>query len=550
MTPPTTNMSGLRPLQLPLMVEKWRKQEEEAEAAAATASIVDGDTADDDGAPTYYHDVRQNLPTAEPTPSELASPLTPTFSTRGYLRYSSSMSSFELSTPASCEGSPSSPTQALQTTCIRTLENVKEEEPFEDDRFDNLVLDELSCDDVSEHFDLYDCLCDEPCMHRDSDLVRSATSFFSRSGDVEYDLGCISDGDSPFSQRLPRRKHRDTSTPPFVGLSHRIGSRLPSFARWKSPRKSSVVNSPEMVAAEHRSVSRAASSRSSSVSRSNRRLPDRSTDPALPPTPALSYFGSCDSITCPGPLDVEQADQILSSIRRDRAQATTPLLPPLMTRTSADHETAQPSPLQSPKIASRYEEEPHSPLVLSPPLSTRPSISSFSQIIPSGELPPIPAPDAWSDLLGHANFTILPVPYKPESSTLSSLRELRADWETARVNYTKHLVRTGEHYGLTSKTYAYTEQKWADTDRAWRRFHDETVDALVASGQATSSDKFDEGIITAVPIIDGEGKFPERGDEDIVGPMVREAAMTLAGGSDRRRPSFWRNLTDLVGLRK
>jgi hypothetical protein len=247
---------------------------------------------------------------------------------------------------------------------------------------------------------------------------------------------------------------------------------------------------------------------------------------------------------------MEQANHVLSSIQRDRAQATTPLLPPLMTGISADHGVTQPSPLQSPTIASPYEEEPQSPLILSPPLSTRPSISSFRQIMTSGELPSIPAPDAWSDLLGHANFTITPAPYKPEAPSLSSLRELRADWETARVNYTKHLVRTGEHYGLTSKTYAYTEQKWADTDRAWRRFHDETVNVLVASGQATSCDKFDESIITTVPIMDGEGKFPERGDEDIVGPMVREATMSPTTGSDRRRPSFWRNFTDRVGLRK
>jgi hypothetical protein len=249
-------------------------------------------------------------------------------------------------------------------------------------------------------------------------------------------------------------------------------------------------------------------------------------------------------------LDVAQADYVLSSIQRERAQATTPLLPPLMTSNSADHLSAQPSPLQSPTIASPLDEEPQSPLVLSPPLSTRPSISSFRQIKASGELPPIPIPDAWSDLLGHANFTILPVPYKPDTVSLSSLRELRADWETARVNYTKHLVRTGEHYGLTSKTYAYTEAKWAETDRAWRGYHDEIANTVVANGELPSCDRFDESVITAVPIMDSEGKFPERGDEDIVGPMVREATMTLIPGTDRKRPGFWRNLTDRVGLRK
>jgi hypothetical protein len=249
-------------------------------------------------------------------------------------------------------------------------------------------------------------------------------------------------------------------------------------------------------------------------------------------------------------LDVEQADYVLSSIQRERTQATTPLLPPMMTSNFADHMAAQPSPLQSPTIASPLEEEPQSPLVLSPPLSTRPSISSFHQFMASGELPLIPPPDAWSDLLGHANFTILPAPYKPETACLASLRDHRADWETARVNYTKHLVRTGEHYGLTSKTYTYTEEKWAEIDRSWRRFHDETANTVVASGETTSCHKFDDGVIITVPVMDGEGKFPERGDEDIVGPMVREATMTLMTGTDRKRPSFWRNLTDRVNLRK
>ncbi|KAJ8124370.1 hypothetical protein O1611_g9270 [Lasiodiplodia mahajangana] len=168
-----------------------------------------------------------------------------------------------------------------------------------------------------------------------------------------------------------------------------------------------------------------------------------------------------------------------------------------------------------------------------------------------GEVPPIPEQDAWSDRLGHANFTIIPVPYKPAVATVSSLHELRADWEAARVNYTKHLVRTGEHYSLTSKTYELTEQKWAEVDGTWRRNLEEVMAVISARGEAIDFDKFDENIITTVPIMDGEGKFPERGDEDIVGPMVREATMTSPTGSERRRrPSFWRNLTDRVGLRK
>ncbi|KAI1736408.1 hypothetical protein F4680DRAFT_451955 [Xylaria scruposa] len=547
---------GLRPLRLPLLVERRRKQEEEA---AAIAVMTGCEKFDGDVSSTYNHHynrqypIRQHSLTAtESISSEMTSPVTPTFSARGHLRYSSSVSSFDLALHASCEDLPSSPIQSLQTPSKRILDDV-EEEPFEYDRFNHLVKTvHAAYDDISEHLDLYDCLCDEPCIHRDADMMRTTSNFYSRGRGIEPDFGCFSDGDSPTGRRSSRTKQRNGSLPPFMGLSNRIGSRFPSFARWRSPRKSSVVGSPvSEMGSERRSMSRAASraasSRSSSLSRTNRYLPDRSNEPPLPPTPALSFFESSDSITLPGPLDVEEADSVLSSIQRDRKQATTPLLPPMMTSIPADYAVAQPSPLQSPTVASPLDYEPQSPLILSPPLSTKPSISSFRQIMISTDVPPIPDQDAWSDRLGHANFTISPAPYKPSAATLSSLRELRGDWEMARVNYTKHLVRTGEHYGMTSKTYVFTEEKWAEIDRTWRAFHDEVLDAVVANGEAMGCDRFDESIIT-VPIMDGEGKFPERGDEDIVGPMTREATMSSPTGTERRRPSFWRKLTDRVGL--
>ncbi|KAI1156613.1 hypothetical protein F4825DRAFT_264406 [Nemania diffusa] len=545
---------GLRPLRLPMLVERRRKQEEEAAAVAIMAACE----TDGDGFSTYHYNNRQYQPNHHnalvmtDSISSDTTPATPTYSTRGHLRYSSSMSSFDLALPASCEDFPPSPTQAVQTPCKRILDDV-EEEPFEYDRLNYLRSVHDAYDDIPEHFDLYDCLCDEPCRHRDADIVRTTTNFYARGRKYESDFGFISESDSPTSQRSARTKHRNGSLPPFMGLSYRIGARFPSLTRWRSPRKLSVVSSSVSDrASEHRSMSRAASSRSSSVSRSNRYLPDRSNEPPLSPTPGLSFFESSDSITLPGPLDVEQADYVLSSIQRERAQATTPLLPPMMTSIPADYVAAQPSPLQSPTIASPLEEEPQSPLILSPPLSTRPSISSVRQKLMATEVPPIPDQDAWSDRLGHANYTITPAPYRPVDATLSSLYELRADWETARVNYTKHLVRTGEHYSLTSKTYELTEQKWAEIDGTWRRIIGQVINAIVARGEeAIDFEKLDDNIITTVPIMDGEGKFPERGDEDIVGPMVREATMTSPTGSERRRrPSFWRNLTERVSLRK
>src|SRR5437868_4042508 len=95
---------GLRPLQLPLLVEQRRKQEEEA---AAVALIAAGEMTEGDVTSTCQHQhnwqQRQThqhpLTMADPTSPDVMSPVTPTFSARGHLRYSSSMSSFELATP-------------------------------------------------------------------------------------------------------------------------------------------------------------------------------------------------------------------------------------------------------------------------------------------------------------------------------------------------------------------------------------------------------------------------------------------------------------------
>ena len=58
--------------------------------------------------------------------------------------------------------------------------------------------------------------------------------------------------------------------------------------------------------------------------------------------------------------------------------------------------------------------------------------------------------DEWADKLGHTNFTIYPEPYVPDSFSLDACCQLRAGWDLARVNYTKHLARTREHYGAVS----------------------------------------------------------------------------------------------------
>ncbi|KAI0181711.1 hypothetical protein GGR52DRAFT_52654 [Hypoxylon sp. FL1284] len=530
----------LRPLRLPLLVEsrkmeerRRRRRREEEEAAERDADV----------------DVPYNFYTADSYSSDATSPVTPTFSTRGHLRCSSSMSSFDLATVASSD-SPSSPTQTAQSSGKRALPDVKEE-PIEYEDADSQSESELDYDDVSE---LYQCLCDEPCIHRDSDLVQSASNFYTRGRSVDYDAGFFGEGDFSFSLRSSR-KPRDGAESPFTGLSQRIGSRFPSFTRWKSSKPSSMISSPD-YGFDHRPIlSRATSSRSSSLSAPSRHHPDRSNEHPVPPTPALSRLGSNDSfVPLDGAVDFDEASAVLGSIEHERKLAVTPLLPPMMASASAEHIVAQPSPLESPSVASPrspFGEEMHSTGMLSPPLSARPSTSSLPLVPVSVELPQLPAPDAWSDRLGHANYTIVPKPYKPDTADLYSLRQFRVDWETARVNYAKHLARTGEHYGQTSKTYALTEAKWAETQRAWRNLHDEIAEAVVASGE-TACEQFDEGVCTwtTVPRMDAEGKFPERGDEDIVGPMVRKATMTSIDSMDRKGPGFWRHLAGRVGLKK
>ena len=134
--------SKLRPLQLPLMVEREKLED-------AQLFDLEGD----------YIYTTSVVDTSSP---EGSAPVTPPFS-RGHVRCSNDNSSIDLSTPATSEG-PSSPTQFSQKagTSNWVLPDVQEEplEPqFSDtDSFYNYNSDD--CDDcASDHFDLYNCLC-------------------------------------------------------------------------------------------------------------------------------------------------------------------------------------------------------------------------------------------------------------------------------------------------------------------------------------------------------------------------------------------------------
>ncbi|KAK8038962.1 only proline and serine are matching in the corresponding protein [Apiospora rasikravindrae] len=492
--------SKLRPLQLPLLVERQKQEDAPFDLEGDyiyAASIADVSSPD--------------FPT----------PVTPPFS-RGHVRGSSSSSSFDLSTPATSEG-PSSPTQLSQKagTGNWVLPDVQEE-PLEPQFSDSDSL--YNSDDcASDHFDLYNCLCDEPCIHQDADLVQSATDIYASSGNFDYDVGFLSDSD--FNSTLKSKRKASATQSPVSDFGFDL---RPAFSRTAS-----------------------STSRSSSLSTTSRFPRDRTQELGLPPTstPALSFYESSESVSLPRSTDAEKRSSVGPEIERQRALATTPLLPPYM-NDAPTSSTAAPSPLDSPTIVSSPPLEPESDLDLSPTLSAKASYSSFHRIVLSAELPHIPAPDAWSDRLGHANFTIEPQPYKPSELTLDALRQLKDDWDTARVNYTKHLARTGEHYGTTSKTYAMTEEKWAEIDAAWRLELDELADAVLSTGAASALSNYDRAVLTTLPRMDAEGKFPDRGDEDIVGPMARDEVMIPSAElTDRRAQSFWRNLAGRV-LRK
>jgi len=302
----------------------------------------------------------------------------------------------------------------------------------------------------------------------------------------------------------------------------------------------------------------------------------------MPPTPGLSFYGSTDNLSLttpvPAPIDIEQAN-VRKSIERDRAMATTPLLPPLITNVPPSQpQSVQHSPLESPTVASLPSgglditpSVTSPPLYPSPVLSTKRSISSFRRL-PGGslsapptacasEMPsPIPAlnlleqADPWSDRLGHANYTIIPKPYNPDEASLEALRHLRADWDQARINYTKHLTRTGEHYGSTSNTYALTEAKWAETEREWRDAEDAVLDRVATlaacdESMAAQLRRQDDAPAVVHRVLDAE-KFPHMGDEDIVGPMIRDAVMITSPAEKHTASKFWKSLVGKVSLRK
>lgn len=296
----------------------------------------------------------------------------------------------------------------------------------------------------------------------------------------------------------------------------------------------------------------------------------------LPPSPAQEAMA--DSLHGSFP-ELEEDEEMQDAPPGDQPVATTPLLPPAFVG-HLHEDTPVQSPLQSPSIAatpavlSSHASPIVEPTVAglpSPPLSTKQSLVSIQQrsrantaAAPMAEIPPLQltGTDPWSQILGHANFSIRPEPYMPAAITAESYEEFQEDWRKARGSYAKHLAQTSEHYGPTSKVFKLTVEKWTFIDRSWKAYQTELenlIDLQIKEVKRISDQSQDHqnpalekpAPCAPIPEIDYIcGKFPELGDGDMVAPMevapARAASMSPHGIHSRKR-SLFRFLQDMFG---
>ncbi|KAI9806187.1 MAG: hypothetical protein M1825_006302 [Sarcosagium campestre] len=544
----------LEPLLLPKIVEA-RKSQEHKDADLDIPELSNS-----------FH--TPNSSNSSASTSDFSLPVTPTMPARGHARFpiSSSAISFDLmssSYGSKIQASPPSPSENVEMfhTGMHSLPDVKEESVVgKEDDYD--MLDGTEC--------VHDCSCRRASNSAGRAVMLPGPSM-SMPSPSDYDLDDdFLRGDDAISFRTNAKKRRGGDS--LSGIATRIGNRLPSFSRrWKSRKVSRNIDISRESA-----PSRAGSSRTSSSEHSLRESTD-SRDGPRPLTPAKSTVDADDEIPFPGgKIDVERANN-RDSVATE-GMATTPLLPPLMVpETAPDAQPAIQSPLQSPTIAENLEPLSHanSPAIPqgtpqiggmpSPPMSRKPSATSIphqvvGQLVPASEIPGIKLADPddeWAHKLGHANFDIHPEPYLPDELDAEACKQLRANWDHARCNYTKHLFRTGEHYGVTSKTYKLTEQKWHGIDAQWKSNYDRTC-AQTSDDEKRDPDAAHQmsdeappvAMLTKMPSLNdprSEGKFPKLGDEDIVGPMVQAVAQSQSNrrgnkGRSSRKSSFMRFL--------
>lgn len=272
--------------------------------------------------------------------------------------------------------------------------------------------------------------------------------------------------------------------------------------------------------------------------------------PALLPSPPLSTRPSFSSMPTLTMTSVSTAPSSFANTAQREAQSPTyplshtthpsALLAQLTTSIASASSALTSAPATSVPLPASATAS-----VIAPP-STVLSPTESAPVSATIPFPPLDlgAPeDKWSLLLGHANFTISPSPYTLPAEgaelSLAALKQLREDWEEARTGFLRHLVRTGEHYGERSEVYKLSEKKWSEIDSEWSAAFSSAVAALAAQlslsedevktrvgggGSEEQESKWE------CPVLDNlEGKWPKRGDEDIVGPMVREDVLVLDG---------------------
>ncbi|KAL8743149.1 MAG: hypothetical protein Q9184_008149, partial [Pyrenodesmia sp. 2 TL-2023] len=499
-------MRELIQLQLPKVVEARKKRESMYAESLSTSTEIG-------------HSLQLSQSS---TSSGLPSPTTPTFSTRGHSRFPSSTSSLTSSPPVR----DSSDGFGIGK---RPLTEVREEPIEREGDFE--MVNSFADAPNDRVYDLFTQPMDSNSPISEADISASPPHYdLTDDHHYEYDYAST-----------PTAKRRRAEDLTLTGFTQRFGSRMPSLSRKWRQRKAGNISIITQSFSERpsRANSTRAASRAPSMANS---VVEMDTQDHLPATPARSASGHRGADSPITPIDIHRANS-RDEEPETEAQATTPLLPPMMANLpSFTKATPYHSPLQSPTVADRESvvacqtptETPQQRSLPSPPLSTKPSVSSFhrqralsySNLTPTADIPPLSmgaVPDPWADSLGHANFIIVPEPYIPSQFDVEACKQLRTDWEMARRNFSKHLMRTSEHYGPTSRIHKLTEGKWAAIDAEWKRNTDVCLARTAENGyehalSQSQSSVAEPAPLAKLPSLNGpksEGKFPNIGDQGI-----------------------------------
>lgn len=521
----------MRPSSLPRLI-----------VAQTTPSAVIGEMAD-----SPYSTVSMHSRNSSGT-SDNYSPLTQTFSFHEHTRHPSSSSSSLATTPPKYEPSIESLNNRISRT---TLHDLVEDPHEREDAFD-LCADafEAGCqcglERTQSNNDMYylsETEMSPRLCNSTSALERPSLDYSLADGPSEFS----SDNEAPLNISKTRQPSADS---PVSGLASRVGSRLSSFSKRRdrtptSPPASNRLSTKSAPAS--RMPSRAPSFRLSTVVTPVVSPVDVEAEKTPVPTPDTCISEPSNPLEIHMPRPDDPIDR--------KALASTPLLPvPIHDPEQSDDDVVQ-SPLQSPTVADNGH-MPHlsmigpsmsSPILsemalVSPALSAQASATSLgvmssSQVMSTPDIPSmsINSPqDKWAKKLGHANFSVFPEPYLPETYDMRACRKLYEDWESARRQFMHQAARTSEHYGPTSQVYKYTERKWAEIDAQWKRNHELVVAKTAANGETPIFQPLAEpSPVTKLPALDDSSKFPRLEGSDIVGPMVKYAKITSKPSSKK-----------------